>query len=138
MTPCIGLAVGCAAALAVDVVGIFASLGCGLVVPITPCEGLSVGCASFADLVIFTGISGLIGLTGFISLAFNSDSTCDNCVVLPAAELAVDMVIPITPWVELMSWFSVTTLALCMVPNMFTIGTISGCLTRHRKMPNPM
>ena len=114
-----------AAALAVDVVSVVADLGCGLVVSMTPCKGLSIGCASFADLVIFTGISGLTGLTGFLGLSFNSDSIHDNCVVLPAVELAVKVVMPIT-------------LSLCMVPNMFMSGTISGHLTRHRKMPNPM
>ena len=79
-------------ALAVNIVAVVAGLGCGLVTPITPCGGLAVGCASFAGLVAFSGVSGLTSLTGFVDLAFNSVSTCDNCAALPAAALAVDVV----------------------------------------------
>ena len=128
-----------AAALAVDMAAVVAGFGCHLVMPMTPCDGLAVGCATFADLVV---LSGLTSLTGSVDLA--SDSTHDNCVVLPAAELAVDMVtvvtdlvMPITLWVELMSLFNVAGLSLCMVPNMSMSGTFGGCLTRCKRCQTP-
>ena len=104
--------------LAGDIDAVDADLGYGLVMPETPCDSLAAGSAG---LVAFLGLSGFAGLAGFVDLTFNSASTHDSCVALPAAVLAVVIVLvmPVTPCVELMSSCNVAGLSLCMVPNMF-------------------